>query len=183
MFSPFPIRTSRSQVFQVHFIAECSQIPNLAAGQLQVLQHKPSRQVQLYAVVFVSISRKLGFGLWHKCFVTIESLQLFSFYRLTPHHSPGCHTLLYYYYWSILYSAILCSQPDLLHSCHMWFWMSDCIVFLVFFLAHFSIPSDSTISLLHGWGHVKLLLSQCQFCVHHTIKHQFTMSLNSRIHT
>ena len=28
--------------------------------------------------------------------------------------------------WSLLYSTILCSQPDSLHSCRMQFWMSDC---------------------------------------------------------
>ena len=45
-FLPFATRISRSQAaFQVYFIVECSQIPNLAAGQLQALQHKPSRQV------------------------------------------------------------------------------------------------------------------------------------------
>ena len=44
-FSPFPTRLIRKQAFQVYFIVEWSQIPNLAAGQLQALQHKTSRQV------------------------------------------------------------------------------------------------------------------------------------------
>ena len=35
---------------------------------------------------------------------------------------------IYYYYGLLLYSAILCSGADSLHSCHKWFWMSDCIV-------------------------------------------------------
>lgn len=45
MFSPFPTRINRSQSFQVYFTDECSQISNLAAGQLNSLEHKPSRQV------------------------------------------------------------------------------------------------------------------------------------------
>ena len=36
----------------------------------------------------------------------------------------------YYYYWLFLYSAILCSSEDSLCSCHMWFWMSHCILFI-----------------------------------------------------
>ena len=31
--------------------------------------------------------------------------------------------LRYYYYWSLLYSAILCSRADSSRSCRMWFWM------------------------------------------------------------
>ena len=34
----------------------------------------------------------------------------------------------YYYYWSLLCSAILCSWADSLRSCRMWFSMSDCIL-------------------------------------------------------
>ena len=37
--------------FEVDFIVEYSQIPNLATGHLQALQHKPSRQL---AVVFIA---------------------------------------------------------------------------------------------------------------------------------
>ena len=36
----------------------------------------------------------------------------------------------YYYYWLFLYSTILCSWADSLCSCHMWFWMSNCILFI-----------------------------------------------------
>ena len=35
----------------------------------------------------------------------------------------------------------------------------------------------STVWLLHGWFHVKLLLSRHKFCVHHTTMHQITVSL------
>ena len=41
---------------------------------------------------------------------------------------------LKHYYWLLLYSTILCSRADSLHSCHMWFWMSDCIIFQCIFL-------------------------------------------------
>ena len=30
--------------------------------------------------------------------------------------------------WSLLYGASLCPQADLLHSFHVWFWMSDCML-------------------------------------------------------
>ena len=36
----------------------------------------------------------------------------------------------------------------------------------------------------HAWFHVKLLPSQCTFCVHHTVMHQFTvfLSFEARVH-
>ena len=52
MFSPFLTQISQSQAFQVYFIVECSQSPNLAAGHLQALQHKPSRQVAVVCDCF-----------------------------------------------------------------------------------------------------------------------------------
>ena len=38
--------------FQVDFIVEYSQIPNLAAGHLQALQNKPSRQLLVVCYCF-----------------------------------------------------------------------------------------------------------------------------------
>ena len=43
--------------------------------------------------------------------------------------------------------------------------------------------TSSAVWLLHGWCHMKLLLSQCAFCVHHTTMYQFTVSLYSKPHT
>ena len=43
--------------------------------------------------------------------------------------------------------------------------------------------SYSTVWLLHGWCHIKLLPSQHTFCVHHTTMHQFTMPPYSKPHT
>ena len=42
--------------------------------------------------------------------------------------------------------------------------------------------AHSTVWLLHGWCRVKLLMSWCTFCVHHTTMHQFTASLCSKPH-
>ena len=39
----------------------------------------------------------------------------------------SCTPVLQYYYWSRLYSSTLCCWANSLCSCHMWFWMSDCI--------------------------------------------------------
>ena len=39
----------------------------------------------------------------------------------------------YYYYWLLLYSTILCSRADSLHSSHMWSWMSDCCIVIANF--------------------------------------------------
>ena len=36
----------------------------------------------------------------------------------------------HYYYWSLLYSAILCPQADSPCSFCKWFWMSDCSLFM-----------------------------------------------------
>ena len=85
---------------------------------------------------------------------------------------PALVFLNYYCYWLLLYSTILCSQADSLHSCSMWFWMCDCSLFI----AHFEYPPKwctySTIWLLHGWCHMNLLPSWPTFCGHHTTMHQ-----------
>ena len=55
-----------------------------------------------------------------------------------------------------------------------------------FFFFFFKYPpyrcADSTVWLLHGWCHVKLLPSLRQLCVHHTTMHQYTLSLHSKPH-
>ena len=68
---------------------------------------------------------------------------------------------MWYYYWSLLYSAILCSQADSLHShviLHEWiafysafffFWISTEVVYL---------------QRWHGWCHKKLLPSRHVLC-------------------
>ena len=42
---------------------------------------------------------------------------------------------------------------------------------------HGSSVLDSALWLLHGWCHVKLLLSRRRLCVHHSTIHQFTVSV------
>ena len=98
------------------------------------------------------------------------------------------------------------SAPDQIHcahSCSMRFWISDSILFSLlfplfffysafFFFSFFKLillsnnPSkwctDSAVWLLHGWCKVKLVLSRCMFCVHHTTMHQFTESFYSKLH-
>ena len=60
----------------------------------------------------------------------------------------------YYYYWSLLYSAILCSWADSLHShviLHEW---------IVFYSAFFWISTEVVyLQRWHGWCHKKLLPS------------------------
>ena len=93
------------------------------------------------------------------------------------------------YYWSLSYSDILCSRADSLRSCRTWFWLNDCIllqtVFVLFFKERNSRKwcTDSSIWLLNGWCHMKLLLSRRTFCVHHTTMHQCIESLHSKPHT
>ena len=102
----FSLSVYRSRVFQVSFSVECFQIPNLAAGQLHVLQQKPSRQVAVVCYcVFFGVGRNLDFGLSCKCFVTIKVHRSPRFWQTSswpsinrlalylPHPSPGCHTL------------------------------------------------------------------------------------------
>ena len=148
-FSPFPTRLIRKQAFQVYFIVEWSQIPNLAAGQLQALQHKTSRQVAVvcyclcylqwlwFFIRMLSHSRKFVDDLVSG----ILALDLPSTGwpspppPTSPHPSSLPHTLFswlshtafYYYYWSIWYSSIHCFRADSLRSCRTRFWMSDSI--------------------------------------------------------
>ena len=84
----------------------------------------------LFFLFFSSVGRYLGFGLSRECFVKIEGSQTIAFlaYQLltlslrvdpltpTP-FSRRSHIPLYYYYWSLLYSAIYCA-----HFTLMWFW-------------------------------------------------------------
>ena len=62
---------------------------------------------------------------------------------------------------------------------------SECVA-ASFHSAYFWYPpkwcTDSTLWLLHGWCHVKLLQSGHKFCVHHSGMHPFTVSLHSRPH-
>ena len=43
-------------------------------------------------------------------------------------------------------------------------------------------PGYNTVRLLHGWCHVKLLLSRHTLCVHHTTMDQFTVSFYLKPH-
>ena len=56
-----------------------------------------------------------------------------------------------------LYSIVLSSWADSLHFCHLWLWMSDCSLSLC--ISEVMYFSFSTIWLLHGWCHMKLLPS------------------------
>ena len=62
----------------------------------------------------------------------------------------------------------------------MWLWLSECILLI----AHFDYPhkgcTGSTVWLLHGWCHMKLLPSWHKVCVLHSTMHQFTVSLHSK---
>ena len=63
---PFSHSDKSKPSFQVYFIVEYSQISNLAAGKLQALQRKPSRQVAVVCMLLfwsVSVHRQLAFGL------------------------------------------------------------------------------------------------------------------------
>ena len=66
MFSPFPTRIRGGQAFQVYFIVESSQIPNLAAGHLETLGYKPCRQVVVVYYCLAIVCRQLGFSLLSK---------------------------------------------------------------------------------------------------------------------
>ena len=65
------------------------------------------------------------------------------------------------------YSAILYSRAGLF-QCARVACNSECVT-VSFYSAFFPYPpkSDSAVWLLRGWCHVKLLLSQHMFCVHH----------------
>ena len=68
-------------------------------------------------------------------------------------------------------------------SCRMRFWMTVSLYLFMCVCIYYYPPkwcTDSTIWLLHGWCYVKLLLSRCMFCVHHTTNHQFTASFHSK---
>ena len=72
----------------------------------------------------------------------------------------GCIQVIFC--WLLLCSAILCSWVDPLHSCCMWFWMSDCGLFI---LSVSESPLKScaygTVLFWCGWCHRKLQPSQC----------------------
>ena len=80
----------------------------------------------------------------------------------------------YYYYWSLLYGAILCSQADSLHSscmCSEWkrsFLISTKVVYWQRYLVA---------SCMAGATRNCCCLSK--FCVHHTTMDQFTVSLHT----
>ena len=59
-------------------------------------------------------------------------------------------------------------------------WMSDCSFTQHTLNIHRS--SYNAFWLLHGWCHMKLLLSRHTFCIHHTAMCQFTVSLYSKTH-
>ena len=87
---------------QVCFIFERPQIPNLAAGHLQALKHKPSRQAAFICCCFASLCRQLAFGLSYINALATESSQIITFPAYQPltlplrlalyptHPSSGC---------------------------------------------------------------------------------------------
>ena len=68
--------------------------------------------------------------------------------------NPDKELLLFY--WSLLYSAFLCSRADALRSCCMWFWFKN----------NFNIHRYLQLYLVVIWCHVKLLPSWRTFCAH-----------------
>ena len=79
----------------------------------------------------------------------------------------------------VLYSTL---EQTRCYSCCMWFWMSDGSLSKCVFKYALKWCTYSAVWLLQGWCHMKLLLSQCIVCVHHTPMHQFTVSLHVRPH-
>ena len=129
-----------------------------------------------------------GILLWLTCFSCCREEFHFLFSPFSIHSklfssSPLSSSRGYYHYWSLLYSANLCCRAESLRSSRKWFWMSDCNLFI----AHFEYPPKwctySSVWLLHGWCHVKLLLFRRTFCVHHATMHQSIITLYSKPHT
>ena len=82
--------------------------------------------------------------------------------RCSNHWAIPAPPVRYYYYWSPLYTAILCSRTDSLRSFHE---RSDYPVFLIFT----DVGVLTTLFVLwRGWCQVKLVPSRRKFCVHHT---------------
>ena len=101
----------------------------------------------------INTAASLAVALWGMC-IRIAAAHLNS--ESYSADAVDCHQ-------AFLYRAILHSWTDSLHSCHIWFSMSDC---------HFSVCFEylpkwctySTYWLVHGWCHVKLLLSWHVLC-------------------
>ena len=55
------------------------------------------------------------------------------------------------------------------------------VLHCTFFNTHWSDVLNYLV--VNGWYHIKLLPSWCMFCVHHTAKHQLTVSVYSKPHT
>ena len=97
-----------------------------------------------------------------------------------PRLSYSSWTMTYCCCWSLLYSAILCSPALTVHLSHVilneWLWL---------LIEHFKYPlklcTYSAVCLLHSWCHVKLLLTQQKFCVHHATMHH-VKSLHAKPH-
>ena len=105
---------------------------------------------------------------------------------LVPHWLQGndavvistTDTKILLYHWSLLFSAILHCRADSLHSCRMWFRMSDRSLFITCFEYPLKWCFYSVIWLLHGWCQVKPLPFRRTFCVHHTTMDQFKVSFS-----
>ena len=81
MFSPSHTRISPSQAFQVYFIVECFQIPDLAA---RLLQHNPLGRWRLYVIALASVWGQLALGLLYMNALAIEGSQIIAFLAYQP---------------------------------------------------------------------------------------------------
>ena len=77
-----------------------------------------------------------------------------------------------------LYSTALCWPIELQSFATVIKWLA----FHTSFWISTKWCTSSAVWLLHGWCHMKLLLSQCTFCVHHTTMYQFSVALFKAIY-
>ena len=124
-------------------------------------------RVQVFIYMEVKFPHTLNFALYWEwggggggvgiprplsCFAVFHSLKLA---RAVLPILVGCYDY-YYYYWSLLYSTILCSWADSLRShviLHEW---------IAFYSAFWNIHgSDVYLQCWHGWCHMKLLRVLC----------------------
>ena len=102
---------------------------------------------------------------WLFCFFFIEKRQLQVLIQ---------HRIMDNCCWSVY--IVLFSTLEQTHCTHMWFYMSDYLFMVPFWIS----TKVVYLQRWHGWCHMKLLLSQHSFCVLHTI---MLHSLHAKPHT
>ena len=99
----------------------------------------------------------------HIQFLTVKIIVIFVEVRL-------CKTMyIIYIYGDDRFYVVLFSDLEQTHCAHVilhgW---------LAFYSAFLNIHQSGVLRRWHGWCHMKLLPSQCKFCVHHTTMHHVT---------